>query len=222
MNQDRNVFEKLVAPDVSLRKEIYTKINDSAYYVIVILISLLSVFIPPLFMGCLYSDIGMAFPKNLEGWILWGILNGAISVANISILVLFKLQAKKGCKKDPSFIRGNKILNELSGQREVFIPRSPAKMNTQDYLFKVCAILVTTLASSIMLTSLLLSFDWLTLLSCLVSIIITLCLSWVTMLNNEAYWTEEYELYALMLQEKYKHKIKQELHTDVENGEKAC
>lgn len=189
-------IKKLITPNVEDRKEIRTKINDGAYYFIIGLISLLTIVLPPLFMGCLSSDIGLAFPKNAAGWILWSILNIGTAVANICILVLFKLQAKKNARSNESFKRANEILNKLAGQKEVFIPRSPNKMNAQDYTRKVICIIISTLTASITLTSLILSFDWMTLLSCLVSIIITLCISWVTMLNNEIYWTEEYILYA--------------------------
>lgn len=200
--EDESKLKKLIAPDVSTRKEIRKAINDSAYFVIIGLISLLSVFIPPLFMGCLSSDIGLAFPKTAEGWVLWSIMNASTAIANISLLVLFKLQAKKNARKDPNFIKANEILNKLAGKKEVFIPRSPAKMDVGDYSRKIVAILVSTFTASITLTSLILSFDWMTLLSCLVSIIITVCISWITMINNEVYWTEEYLLYAQLVEKK--------------------
>lgn len=208
-------LKDLVAPDVEARKELKTKINDSAYFIIIGLVSLLVVFIPPLFMGCLSSDIGLAFPKSLEGWILWGIMNGSTAIANISLLVLFKLQAKKNCRNDPNFKKANEILNKLAGRKEVFIPRSPAKMDSADYIVKIIAVTVTTLTASITLTSLILSFDWMTLLSCLVSTIVTLCISWVTMINNEIYWTEEYILYAEMIE-------KQESRKDAKEETPEC
>jgi hypothetical protein len=90
-------------------------------------------------------------------------------------------------------------MNNLAGIKEIFVPRSPARMNAGDYTKKIIAIIVSTFLASITLTSLILSFSWMTLLSCLVSIIITLCLSWVTMLKNEQYWCEEYLLYAEMI-----------------------
>lgn len=194
--EEKPLFKKLLTPDVDDRKEIRVKFNDAAYFIIIGLISLLTVVLPPLFMGCLSSDIGLAFPKNAAGWILWSVLNVSTAVANICLLVLFKLQAKKNARNDPNFKRANEILNRLAGQKEVFIPRSPRRMDAGDYSRKVVCIVISTLTSSIVLTSLILSFDWMTLLSCLVSIIITLCISWVTMINNEIYWTEEYILYA--------------------------
>lgn len=201
-NEKKFSVKSLVAPDVEARKQIRIKINDYAYFAVIGLISILVVFVPPLFSGCLQSDIGIAFPKTVEGWVLWGILNGSTALANVCLLVLFKLQAKKSARNHPNFIKANEIMNNLAGQKEVFIPRSPLRMNMTDYTKKVVCIVLATLLSSITLTSLILSFDWLTLLSCLVSIIITLCVSWITMVNNEIYWTEEYLLYAQMMQEK--------------------
>lgn len=158
-NKEKNFIKDLVAPDVEARKEIRRTLNDSAYFIIIALISMLAVFIPPLFMGCLSSDIGLAFPKTPEGWILYAILNGSTAIANISLLVLFKLQAKKNARKNENFKKANEILNKLAGKKEVFIPRSPAKMDAGDYTKKIMAIIASTLTASITLTSLILSFD---------------------------------------------------------------
>lgn len=226
--EERSKLEKLIAPDVEARKEIRKTLNDSAYFIIIGLISMLAVFLPPLFMGCLSSDIGLAFPKTVEGWILYAIMNVSTAIANISLLVLFKLQAKKNARKNENFVKANDILNKLAGRKEVFIPRSPAKMDAGDYTRKILAIVASTFTASITLTSLILSFDWMTLLSCLVSIIITLCISWITMINNEIYWTEEYLLYAEMVEREQKEKAKikedtkkQEL-PKAEEGKQEC
>lgn len=192
----KSAIKSVIAPDVDKRKKIREGLNNSACYIIIGLVSLLAIVIPPLINGCLNSDIALSFPQNLEGWILWGLLNGGMAAGNISLLVLFKIQAKKDVKDHPNFIKANEILNKLVGKKDVFIPRSPSKMNLQDYIHKVIAILVSTITSSIVLTSIILSFDWLTLLSCILSVLIALCVSWITMLNNEEYWIHEYILYA--------------------------
>lgn len=215
-NKEESKLKILIAPDVEARKEIRKTLNDSAYFIIIGLISLLAVFIPPLFMGCLSSDIGLAFPKSMEGWILYIIMNASTAIANISLLVLFKLQAKKNAHNNENFKRANEILNKLAGKKEIWVPRSPARMDAGDYTRKILAIIVSTFTASITLTSLILSFDWMTLLSCLVSIIITLCISWITMINNEIYWTEEYVLYAEMIEKREQEKAKLNKKTEQE------
>ena len=161
--EEKHKVKSILAPSFDSRREIKRIINDKAYFIIIVLVSLISVVVPPLFMGCLSSDIGLAFPKTIEGWILWGIMNGSIAICNISILVLFKLQARKNSSSNKNFIEANEILHRRSGRKEVLIPRSPAKMNAEDYSKKILAILVSTFTSSITLTSLILSFDWMTL-----------------------------------------------------------
>ena len=86
-------------------------------------------------------------------------MNTSTAIANISLLVLFKLQAKKNARKDPNYIKANEILNKLAGRKEIWVPRSPAKMNAGDYTRKILAIIISTFTASITLTSLILSFD---------------------------------------------------------------
>lgn len=223
--EEKHNVKSILAPSFDSRRAIKRAINDKAYFIIIVLVSLISVVVPPLFMGCLSSDIGLAFPKTIESWILWGIMNASIAICNISILVLFKLQARKNSSSNKNFIEANEILHRRSGRKEVLIPRSPAKMNAEDYSKKILAILITTFTSSITLTSLILSFDWMTLLACLISIIITLCVSWITMIRNEEYWCEEYLLYAKWidkeLDKKEKESVKPEELSENERSENA-
>lgn len=86
-------------------------------------------------------------------------MNVSTAIANISLLVLFKLQAKKNARNNDNFKKANEILNRLAGKKEIWIPRSPAKMDAGDYTKKIIAIVVSTFTASITLTSLILSFD---------------------------------------------------------------
>lgn len=61
--------------------------------------------------------------------------------------------------KNENFIKATEILNKLIGQKEILIPRSPARMNFEDYSRKIICIIISTLGASITLTSLILSFD---------------------------------------------------------------
>lgn len=202
--------------DLETRIKIQQGVKQNIYFLLVGLVSLICIVIPPLFCGCLSSDIGLAFPKTLEGWILWSIMNVGMAIGNISILVLFKLQAKQNVKDNEGFKRGNELLNKMAGKKEAWIPRSPLVMNFSDYSKKVIAIICSTLTASITLTSLILSFDWMTLLSCVISMVVTLIISIVTMLNNEEYWCKEYPLYA-----EYKLKQIEQASQKREEGEKT-
>ena len=198
---DENV-RKALAPDMKTREKIKAAVENYAIYMIIVLVTALVVVIPPLVSGCLYGDVGMFFPKDAEGWILWGITNGGTSIGNVSLLVLFKMQAKRNVRDNENFKKANEILNKLAREKSVLIPRSPGKMNLQDYSSKVIPIVISTVSSFLVLTSVVVNFSVITLISTIVSATITLSTSWATMLKNEEYWTEEYLLYAEMVEKK--------------------
>ena len=52
------------------------------------------------------------------------------------------------------------------------------------------------------ISNLIISFDILTLISTLISMITTLIVSWTSMINNEEYWTKEYLMYANYIKNK--------------------
>lgn len=175
--------------------------NQYAYYIMIAIIALLATFVPPLIIGGIKGDFGLVFPETVSGWIVWAILQTASITANISILVFFKLQAKKNSLKHPNYIKACEILDRIAKRKRVYIPRSPGKMNTQDYTKKVIFITLFTLASFIAVSSIIITFDILSLISTLLSMMATLVLSWSCMLNNEEYWTREYLMYAEYVEE---------------------
>lgn len=196
-------------------------LNQYAYYVMIAIIAVLATFVPPLIIGGIKGDFGLAFPSTVSGWIVWAITQAASITANISILVFFKLQAKKNSLKHPNYVKACEILDKIAKKKRVYIPRSPGKMNTQDYTKKVIFITIFTLASFIAVGSIIITFDILSLISTLISMTSTLVLSWSCMLNNEEYWTREYLMYAeyveeQMLEESLKTAEKEESKTEGE------
>ena len=196
MNEEENKLKALIAPDVEARKATRKMINDYAYYVMIVLISLLVSFVPPLVMGSVVGNLETVLPKTPIAWVVWIILNVSTAIGNVAILVFFKLQAKKNSVSHPNYIKANEILNRLAGRKEVFIPRSPKAMNAKEYSTKVLCIMISTVASFFTISALMINFQVMTLISCLLSMIIAIIISWTTMLKNEEYWTEEYLLYA--------------------------
>lgn len=196
MNEEENKLKALIAPDVEARKATRKMINDYAYYVMIVLISLLVSFVPPLVMGSVVGNLETVLPKTPVAWVVWIILNVSTAIGNVAILVFFKLQAKKNSVSHPNYIKANEILNRLAGRKEVFIPRSPKAMNAKEYSTKVLCIMISTVASFFTISALMINFQVMTLISCLLSMIIAIIISWTTMLKNEEYWTEEYLLYA--------------------------
>ena len=201
--ETKKKIKEAIAPDLDSRIATRKAINDYAYYVMIMLVSLLVVFIPPIIIGGVTGDFQSSFPKTPLAWAIWVVLNVSTAIGNMSILVFFKLQAKKNVRNDPNYIEANQILARLTTEENMFIPRSPEKMNRKEYITKSACIIFSTFASFFAIASLIINFSLMSLLSCIVSMIIALIMSWVTMLKNEEYWTEEYLLYAKMVEKQY-------------------
>lgn len=186
----------IIAPDFQTRKQRIQKLKDVSIYLIIGIISILVVFLVPLLTGCLKGDIGINFPNTLEGWILYCSINGGTTAGNIALFVLFKTQAKINVKDDGNFKKANEILRKHREEKE-FVPRSPKAMNAKEYISKISCIAVFSIMSFITISSLVISFDFITFLSCLTSTIVALIFGWVAMIKNEEYWTSEYLEYAM-------------------------
>lgn len=184
------------------RKKIRAAIGNNAFYIIIGIASLILMFVTPLVAGSLQGDVAIYYPRTASGWVLWSLTNGAAALGNVAILVLFKLQAKRNCRKDENFKRANEIIGQLAREHEEYIPRSPRKMNAKEYASKGTMITLSTVSSFVVVSSIIIKFDVVTLLSSLVSTTVSICVGWVTMLNNEEYWTNEYLLYAEWLKKK--------------------
>ena len=196
------MIDEIVTKGSDVKKEITRSIKDYVYYIVIAVISILVVFVPPLVLGGINGDVALYFPETADGWVLWGIINGSTSIGNMSFLFLFKQQAKKNSSKNPNYIEAEKILHKLNGKKELFIPRSPRSINARDYIKKSIWIVIGTIASFITISSIVLAFDVMTLISTLISVIVALAISWTTMVKDELYWTEEYLLYAQYVQKR--------------------
>ena len=201
---DETKLREIIAPSTSTRAKIRKAIHDYSIHMIIVIVTSIVVFVPPLFAGCLQGDVSLFFPKNEAGWVLWILTNSASALGNLSLLVLFKMQAKRNVREDDNFKKANEILRNLWKEKEIFIPRSPKKMNAQEYIVKGVWITVMTLSSFLVISSVIISFDVVTLISTVLSATAALCLSWVTMLRNEEYWTDEFLLWAIMIDKKYR------------------
>ena len=170
-------LKDIIAPSMDERLKIRTRINDYAYYAIIVIVSSLVTFIPPLLIGSLYGDLKMMFPSTVEGWIIWGIINGATSIGNVSILIMFKLQAKKNCRNNENFKKANEILHRCIRDHQVMTPRSPRAMDAAEYTSKGFFIAIGSVASFVAISSIVVAFDMITLISTCVSVLTSVSVS---------------------------------------------
>ena len=100
---NQSKIKNLVAPDAERRRATQEKLKEISCYLLIGIISIITIFVVPLLSGSIQGDFKMCFPKTAEGWIVYWAISGGSALGNISIFVLFKLQAKINCQDNENF-----------------------------------------------------------------------------------------------------------------------
>lgn len=204
--------------NVSDRQKAYNQFKNIAYYLIIGIVSVLAT----MFIPMLGSEIGIDWnwPTTTVGWCVWVLTKLIVGVINILIFFCFMEQAKVNVKDDPNYIKANEILHRLKNNKEIK-PRSPASWNAKQYLGKGTSIFLTSILSAIGLANAVLTFDLVSFLTYLFTILMGLVFGYLQMRKAESYWTDEYLDYALMLEHDGELANKEAFDTYVEYLEKV-
>lgn len=168
------------------------KVKQFMYYFIIGIVSMIAL----CFLPMIGSDIGLGWnlPNTVVGWIVWVVVKLIVAVLNVLIFHCFMLQAKINIKDNERYIEAQEILR-LNNIKQ-YIPRSPTAWNKQQYGQKGVSIFVTTALSTVALTQAMLTFDWMSMLTYLFTIIMGLIFGIMQMKTAEDYWTDEFWQYA--------------------------
>ena len=176
----------------------YAKWKQYQYYVIIAVISLIAL----LFLPMIGSEAGLAFvlPNTVIGWVVYVSTKLIVAVINILIFHCFNLQGKVNISHNENYLAANEILLRETGDKEL-VPRSPRQWAAATYGKKGLTLAATSILSAVGLTQAILTFDVLTMLTYLFTIIMGIVFGILQMNNAEIYWTEEYYRYAILRQE---------------------
>lgn len=182
------------------------KIKQWLYYAIIGVISFISL----VFLPMVGSTVGLSWnvPDTVVGWIVWVAVKLIVSTINILVFYCFMCQAKVNVKDNPNYKEAREIL--FKQKNKEVLPKSPKKWNTEQYLRKGTTIFITSALSTIALTQAVLSFDYISMLSYLFTIVMGLIFGIIQMKTAEEYWTTEYLEYAKMKQNEELNLIEQE------------
>lgn len=171
------------------------KIRQYMYYFLIGIVS----FIALAFLPMVGTEIGMAWniPTTTVGWIVWAAAKIIVSIINILIFHCFMCQAKLNVKDNEYYIKARDILVKIKEKN--VLPKSPQKWNGEQYGKKGTTIFITSALSTVALSQALLTFDWISMLTYLFTIIMGLIFGVLQMKKAEEYWTDEYYRYALMI-----------------------
>ena len=185
---------------LSASNEAREKAKQNMYYILIGIISFISV----AFLPMVGSTVGLGWklPDTPTGWVVWAISRLIIATINVLIFYSFMEQAKLNVAKDPHYIEATEIL--LKAKKADHTPRSPQKWQALQYGKRGTKIFISSALSVVALGQAILSFDWVSMLAFLFTIAMGVVFGILQMKKAEAYWTDEFYRYALMIKEEAK------------------
>ena len=175
------------------------KVKQWLYYFIIGIVSMIAL----CFLPMIGSNVGIGWnlPDTEVGWIVWVTVKVIVAVLNVLIFHCFMMQAKINAKDNEKYKEALDILRLT--KRKEYTPRSPSSWNKQQYGQKGVTLFITTAFSTVALTQAMLTFDWMSMLTYLFTIIMGLIFGVMQMETAEEYWTDEFWQYA----QEVKHKL---------------
>ena len=182
---------------LSASNEARDKVKQNMYYILIGIISFISV----AFLPMVGSTVGLGWklPDTPTGWVVWAISRLIIATINVLIFYSFMEQAKLNVAKDPHYIEATEIL--LKAKKAEHTPRSPQKWQALQYGKRGTKIFISSALSVVALGQAILSFDWVSMLAFIFTIAMGIVFGVLQMKKAEAYWTDEFYRYALMIKE---------------------
>ena len=173
------------------------RIKQNLYYVIIGIISFLSV----AFLPMVGSTIGLEWklPDTTAGWIVWVASRLIIATINVLIFYSFMEQAKLNVKDNAHYIEAREIL--YKNKKKEHEPQSPQKWQALQYGKKGTTIFISSALSVVALGQAMLTFDWVAMLAYVFTIALGVIFGIMQMKKAEAYWTSEFYEYALKKQQ---------------------
>ena len=182
---------------ITEKQELRSKFRGYAYYLLIAVISLISIVFLPMLGSEL--DGGFKWPESKIGWVIWIMTRAGIAVVNVCFFALFKAQAKLNVSNDKNYKEACDILNRYNRYKKI-IPRSPAKYNLMSWGVKGTTLLISSIFSTFAFAEAILKFDLVAFLSYVFTIVVGLIFSYFTMRRDEDYYIDEFYQYALMKQ----------------------
>ena len=178
-------------------KDFYNKIRDFAYYLIILIISILAT----CFLPMIGSEVNVNYapPTTAEEWTIFLAVRFIAGILNVMIFFCFTKQAEVNVKDNPNYIRANEILNKVK-EKHPRKPKSPAKFKLFEWSSKATSLLISSILATFTLAGIILRFDITQFLCYIFVIVLGIFFGYFTMRKHETYWTQEYLEYAIMVQ----------------------
>lgn len=169
-------------------------LKQGMYYIIIAVISLISVVFLPMVGTTL--GLGWKLPDTTAGWVVWGVSRAIVATINVLLFHSFMEQAKLNIKDNEHYKEAQDILVKV--KKKEHKPKSPAQWNAAQYGKKGTTIFLSSAMSVVAIGQAVLSYEWATALAYLFTLGMGIIFGIMQMKKAETYWTTEYYEYALM------------------------
>lgn len=190
MDEEKKEDKEIEQDGDSIRQTL----KQGMYYIIIAVISLISVVFLPMVGTTL--GLGWKLPDTTAGWVVWGVSRAIVATINVLLFHSFMEQAKLNIKDNERYKEARDILVKV--QKKEHKPKSPAQWNAAQYGKKGTSIFLSSAMSVVAIGQAVLSYEWATALAFLFTIGMGIIFGIMQMKKAETYWTTEYYEYALM------------------------
>ena len=190
MDEEKKEDKQIEQEDDSIRQTL----KQGMYYIIIAVISLISVVFLPMVGTTL--GLGWKLPDTTAGWVVWGVSRAIVATINVLLFHSFMEQAKLNIKDNEHYKEAREILVKV--KKKEHKPKSPAQWNAAQYGKKGTTIFLSSAMSVVAIGQAVLSYDWATALAYLFTLGMGIIFGIMQMKKAETYWTTEYYEYALM------------------------
>lgn len=190
MDEEKKEDKQIEQEDDSIRQTL----KQGMYYIIIAVISLISVVFLPMVGTTL--GLGWKLPDTTAGWVVWGVSRAIVATINVLLFHSFMEQAKLNIKDNEHYKEARDILVKVKKKERK--PKSPAQWNAAQYGKKGTTIFLSSAMSVVAIGQAVLSYEWATALAYLFTLGMGIIFGIMQMKKAETYWTTEYYEYALM------------------------
>ena len=169
-------------------------VKSNLWYGIIGLLSIVILVIVPLIGSGL--PIALALPTTAIGWVVYIFTKLAVAALNIMIFHSFMEQGKLNVSECWKKRISDEILHRTKQLKEI-IPLSPEQWMAKEYKTKGISIAITSVLSCIILSQVVLTFDILTFLGCLFTLIMGVVFGCMQLFKSEHFWSMDYYDYAI-------------------------
>lgn len=178
-----------------MKDELYTKINMNLYYFLIGILSLLVLFVAPLFTLGEESELVFNIPRTPAAWMVYIITKVFVAIINLLLFHCFVKQARLNIIDNENYKKATEILQKYKPKE--YKPRSEKQYFGKLYLTKGTTIFLTSILGAVVLTNAILSWDLSSFITYALTITMGIIFGIMKMKDVEHYWTGEFYDYAM-------------------------